>query len=711
MVTASIPGGGARRLPGLVSRLGAALAAEREQWLLWAPVAVGAGVAIYFALPSEPPLWLGVFVTWFGGIAVLVLRRGSGWPILALGLALAGAGFLAGEIRTRIVAAPTLTDDLGPVQVTGRILDSETLPAGRRLLLEDLTIEGLPAEATPGRVRIRVNKIEDPLAPGDRIRLLASLTPPSAPFVPGAYDFQRDAFFQGVGAVGFALGAAELVTPAEDTGLWHGLSLRIARLRDAIGQRILAAIPGRAGPVSAALVIGSQAGIDKTVMQAMRDSGLAHLLSISGLHVGFVAAIFFALVRGGLSLVPGIALRHPIKKWAAAAALLGTYGYMLLAGSPVPTQRAFLMTGLVMLAILVDRVAITLRLVAWAALAILLLRPEALVGPSFQMSFAAVTALVAAYEASREWRARRRADAGWMGRALLYVGGLVFTSLIAGLATAPFALYHFNRFAGYGVVANMLAVPLTGIVAMPAAVAGVALMPFGLEAVPLAVMGWSVEGVIRIAEIVAAWPGSALLLPAMPPAGLVVATLGGLWLLLWRGRWRYWGLIPILLGMGSAALTRSPDLLISGEAELVAVRSADGGLAVNSRRGGLEAEIWLRRAGNAERDPWPTAGSGAGAGDWLTCDAIGCIYAPGETVVALDWQAAALDEDCYRADVLVSLVPVEIDCPADLIVDRFDLWREGGHVIWLERDGPRLLSVGASRGDRPWVIRRAKNPS
>ena len=714
MATVSVPGNGvAGRDPhrgSLIQDIAARFAAEREQWALWIPVCAGTGVAFYFALPIEPPLWPALLVGAAGFALAFLLRRRGAWPLLALGLALAALGCIAAELRTRSVAAPVLTDEIGPVEVTGRILEAEPLPTGRRLLLEAVTIEGLAPAATPARVRVRASKLDPAIAPGDRVRMLASLAPPSPPFAPGAYDFQRDAYFQRIGAMGFTLGAPALLDAPDAPSGDRRFSLAIARIRNAIGERILAALPGRDGPVAAALVVGSQAGIDKAVMQAMRDSGLAHLLSISGLHVGFVAAIFFALVRGGLSLVPAVALRYPIKKWAAVAALLGTFFYMLLAGSPVPTQRAFLMTALVMLAVLVDRVAITLRLVAWAALAILLLRPEALMGPSFQMSFGAVAALVAGYEGSREWRARRRADAGWAGRAALYVGGLLLTSLVAGLATAPFALFHFNRFTEYGVVANMLAVPLTGFLVMPAAVLAVALMPLGLEAAPLAVMGWGVEGVIRIAETVAAWPGSVLLLPAMPPAGLALATLGGLWLLLWRGRWRYWGLPPLVLGMASAALTVSPDILVSGDADLVAVRSADGGLAVNSRRGGLEAEIWLRRAGAAERDPWPEAGAGAGAGGWLSCDAIGCIYRAEGHVVALVWKAAALEEDCYRADLVVSLEPVERSCPAArAIVDRFDLWRAGGHAIWLAEDGYRLLSVAASRGQRPWVIRRGNN--
>lgn len=699
---------GEGRWPALVRWVAERLAAEREQWMLWAPVGIGLGVALYFALPFEPSAWpaIGLAATALG--AAYLCRNAGGRLSLAAAVALVAIGFAMAQLRTASVAAPMLTDEIGPVEITGRILGAEPLPSGRRLLLDELVIEGVPPEATPARLRVRVSRIDPAIVPGDGIRLLAKLAPPSPPMAPGAYDFQRDAFFQQVGAVGFALGAPERIAGAASIGLAHRVALIVERLRLAMGERIRAALPGRDGPVAAALIVGTQTGIDPAVLAAMRDSGLAHLLSISGVHIGFVAAIIFGIVRGGLSLVPSLALRYPIKKWAAVAALLGTFFYMVLAGSPVPTQRAFLMTGLVMLAVLVDRVAITLRLVAWAALVVLLLRPEAAIGPSFQMSFAAVAALVAAYEGSRAWRARRRAEVGWLGRALLYLGGLVLTSVIAGLATAPFALYHFNRFADYSVIANMLAVPLTGILVMPMAVLAVAFMPFGLEALPLAAMGWGVEGVILIAETVAGWPGSVLLLPAMPTWGLAVAVLGGLWLLLWRGRWRYMGVLPLLLGMGSAALVEGPDILVSGDADLVAVRSADGGLTVSSPRGGLEAEVWLRRAGEAAREAWPAAGE-LGAGGLLACDALGCLYRAKDHVVALAWKAEALQEDCHAADLVVSLEPVERACPsARQVVDRFDLWRAGGHAIWLEAGGARVLSVRDTRGTRPWVVQRRK---
>ncbi len=442
-------------------------------------------------------------------------------------------------------------------------------------------------------------------------------------------------------------------------------------------------------------------------MSAIRDSGLAHLLAISGLHIGLVAAILFIGLRAALALVPPLALRHPIKKWAAALAILGALAYALVAGTTVPTQRAFLMIGLVLLAVLLDRRGLSMRLVAWAAAVILVLRPENLLNASFQLSFAAVTALIAAYETGQARHAFGRGRMpSFYGRTVLYIGGVALTTVIATLATAPFVIYHFNRLAVYGLAANLVAVPTTALWIMPWAVIAFALIPLGLEILALAPMAWGTEVIIRVAETVAAWPGSVSLLPAMPTWGLTLVTLGGLWLCLWRGRWRLWGLAAAAIGVASIALTDVPDILVDGRGRLLAVRTDSGVLAVSSTRAErFSREIWLRRAGQKVPAPWPD--SGPGADGRMTCDSMGCIYRVRGYVVALVRLPDALFEDCRVADVVISSVPVRRRCAsARIVIDRFDLWRHGGHALWLEEDGVRVESVSRYRGRRPWVVRR-----
>jgi competence protein ComEC len=352
-----------------------------------------------------------------------------------------------------------------------------------------------------------------------------------------------------------------------------------------------------------------------------------------------------------------------------------------------------------------------MRLVALAAAVVLAVAPQSLLGPSFQMSFAAVVALIAAYEAARPWLARMRGDGGFVRRAWLYVAGVMLTTVIAGLATAPFALYHFSRVAVFGLVANLGAVPLTALWVMPWATIAYVLAPLGLESLALAPMGWGVDAVVWISDTVAAWPGAAAHLPEMPPAAFLAIVAGGLWLCLWRTRWRLAGLAPLALGVTLAVSARPPDLLVAGDAQSFAVRDGNRLVFVGNPPGRFERETWLRRAGfdpesgDAEtRLSTPSARTGS-----LACDSTACVYRAEGRMVSLIRNAAAAREDCARADVVVALVPLgRFRCrgPARF-VGRFDLWREGAHAIWLDAGGGiTVRTVAGARGVRPWAPQR-----
>jgi competence protein ComEC len=541
------------------------------------------------------------------------------------------------------------------------------------------------------------------LMPGDQILVRAIIQPPPPPAAPGAFDFQRQAWFDRLGAVGYAVGGSRRldVPGGERSTSWR---LWLNAQRQSVVERILAVVPGPAGAIIAALVTGEMGAITRDVMEAMRDSGLAHLLSISGLHIGLVAGCIFLVVRQVLALIPRIALNHPIKKWAAIAAWLAITFYTLFTNPSVPTQRSWLMTSLVIGAILVDRTAISMRLVAWAALVVLIAFPEALLGPSLQMSFAAVVALIAAWEVARVPLARLKAATGLAGRFGLILIGSGMTTLVAGFASAPYALYHFNRFALYGILANMLAVPLTGIWVMPLVVVAFLLLPFGLERFALVPMAWGVEAIIWIARAVAGLSGASTLLPAMPVWGLAAVTIGGLWLCLWRRAWRLAGVPVIMIGLASVALELGPDVLVSSDGGLFAVRGPDGMLQLsNVRRDRLTRETWLRRSGQERPVAWTSDPALADAP--TACDAQGCIYRAKGHVVALVNDVSALVDDCARASVVIATVPVRQNCPsASVVIDRFALWRDGGHAIWLKANsGVTVESVRGWRGERPWV--------
>lgn len=688
---------------GFAVRVSAALAeklgAERERLALWLPVALGAGIGIYFDLGHELSVWVGPAVILAALLTALVGRRSPVLAIVGIAVATGGCGLSLAQWRANWVAAPVIEKRLGPVMIDGRVVAVEIRPSDRRVTLDHLSVAGLQPTQTPAQIRLVVRHATENLIPGDLVTVRAILLPAPGPAAPGAYDFQRDAWFMRLGGIGFTVGDIQRRSTAGE----GSSAIRLNAARVAVVQRTLAVIPGAAGALAAALLTGEQGAIPPDVMGWMRDSGLAHLLSISGLHISLVAAIVFFAVRGGLALVPYVALRYPIKKWAAAAAFLAITLYTLFATPGVPTQRSWLMTSVVLFAIVIDRTAISMRLIAWAAFAVLALQPESMLGPSFQMSFAAVVALIAVWEAMRARFAAWRSGGGWLRRLSLELAAVCLTTIIAGFASAPYALYHFNRFTAYGLAANFVAVPLTSVWVMPWAVVAFLLFPFGLERFALVPMGWGCEAVIWIAREVAGWGGAVALFPAMPMWGLVLATLGGLWLCLWQTRWRAAGLPVAIVGLLSVAVARPPDVLISADAKLIAVRGADGLLEVSARRAAkLTRETWLRRAGQEGADAWPTAGTTADGR--LTCDALGCIYKVADQVVALVRHEEALPEDCRRATVVVATVPVRRTCPsASLVVDRFSLWRDGGHAIWLDRGSARDVSVREARGDRLWV--------
>jgi competence protein ComEC len=697
---------------------GAAFLAERDRWALWLPVFLGGGIGLYFALPAEPAAWIGPAALAVTAAAVGLWRRHSALFLLGLCAAATAAGFAVAQTRAAWVAAPVLQRDLGPVQVTGRVAAAEQGASRTRLVLERLEIARLDPTATPARIRVSsAGAGVETIRPGDWVRGRMVLRPPPEPSAPGGYDFARRAWFERLGAVGFTLGPPEVVAqpagwPVEPRR-FEGWRLFWEGLRQTIAQRILAVLPGERGALAVALTVGKREAIPPDLLDAMRDSGLAHLLAISGLHLGLVAGAVFLGLRSLLALWPAIALRRPIKKWAAGCALAVAFVYLFLAGATIPTQRAFLMVGLVFLAVMLDRSAVSLRLVAWAAAAVLLVAPESLLSASFQMSFAAVVALVAGYEAYAGWRARRdgapTAEGGrplWL-RPATYLGGVALSSVIAVAATGTYAWYHFNRLAWFGLTANLVAVPLTALWVMPAALFALLLMPLGLEAVPLQVMGQGLGILIWVARETASWPGAVQLLPALPTWGLALVTLGGLWLCLWRRPWRLAGVAAILVGLSGALWREPPDLLVSSDGGLVAARGPEGRLALSqTAREAFVWEQWLRRSAQAEPEPWPPSG------DWLSCDAAGCIYRRYGWTVALAGDAAALGEDCGRADLVIAPFPVPAACGRirdgpQRVVDRYRLWRDGGHALVLRPGRIEIGTVRADRGDRPWTRRAA----
>ena len=682
------------------------LDAERGRWMLWLPVAMGLGIAVYFELPSEPALWLGPAIAAGGCVAFAFAPAGSKARALCIGVVAAAFGLGLVTWRTSNLAAPTIGRPLFSINVEGRIADIQRLPEGKRVVLEAVRLKGNhvpPPEMMPARLRVSLSKGAPPLTVGDRILVLANLSPPSGPAAPGAFDFQRVAWYMQLGAVGYALAPAVVI----DHGRPSGLVRLIDALRADITDRILKALPRAEGGVVAALLTGEQSAVDKDIAQAMRDSGLAHILSISGLHIVFVVGLVMSLIRHGIALVPPLALRVDAKKIAAVVALLAALFYTALAGAPVPAQRSCAMAAFALLAILLDRTALSLRLVAWSAIVVLLAAPESLTGASFQMSFSAVIALIAGWEMGAGWRRRLHERAEkvrhrWLWRVIASFGASLATTLIASIATGAFAAYHFNRLSFLGVVANLLGVPLTGFWIMPWGLLAMLLMPFGLERFALVPMGWGVDGLNSIAFHVAAWPQAAALVPSLPGASLWLMTIGGLWVCLWRRRWRLAGLpvvaAALMLGPGKA-----PDLLMSEDGRVLGLRDQQGVVHVASARvDRFVSDTWARRSGQEGARKWTASAEEQALG--FGCQTGLCRWRKGPWRVAMVSDERRLAEACGSADIVLSTVDAQGKCRGPrLVIDRRDAWRDGAHALWLDETGVRRETTNAVRGDRPWV--------
>jgi competence protein ComEC len=530
------------------------------------------------------------------------------------------------------------------------------------------------------------------------------LSPPSGPVIPGGYDFAFAPFFQRIGGSGFAYGAAkgiDLGAPPVAIRLGQPLGA----FRDMLRVRIEDALPGDYGHIAAALVMGDQRGIAESTQDSMRASGLGHILSISGLHLALVAGSVFWLIRALLALSPTLALSFPVKKWAAGGALAVATFYVGISGAEVATMRSWVMLAIMLIAILIDRRALTLRNVALAALVILVFSPESLLSISFQMSFAATVALIAAYEAlakvpKRDLGLTDRRERSLLDRVRAATTTLFVTSLIAGLATAPFAAFYFQRVAPLTILANMAVAPAVGFIVMPMVLLAVVAMPFGLEALPLTVMQWGLQWMLAVSDKVAAWSAGFGGIAAPPASVLLLMVAGFLWLALWQERWRLAGLALILVALPIALAAVPPDIIVDEDATAVAVRGADGHLRMMAARGAtFEIEMWLR----ADADT--RAANAPALKDGVACDPIGCVtHASNNAVVALTVRREGFAEDCELAAVLVSALPAPPGCnPSGIVIDRDRLDQFGAHALFRRGDGTFRVETAYPRVRRPFM--------
>jgi len=668
--------------------------------LPWLPIAFGFGVVLYFAADTEPNLAVAaILAAVCAGLAFILRTRPVAFPVL-IGLAAITAGFATVTLRTARIAHPILQRNAWNITLSGFVEVQEEREKTDRIVVRIHKIEGR-LDDVPERVRLSVRKGTAPPV-GTFIEVKTRLNPPLRPLRPGGYDFSRDLYFQQIGATGFVTGTIKTLEAPAPPGAWLRYATAFATLRDTIDARIRAAIPGDNGSIASALITGKRDAISTPVNDAMYISGLGHVLSISGYHMALVAGVVFFTVRALLALIPALAMRYAIKKWAAFAALIGALFYLLLSGSEVATQRSFIMTAILLTGVMVDRSALTMRNLALSALGVLILLPEAVAHPSFQMSFAATLALIAAYERGIPWM-RAGADTPLGARIALWGGreivALVVVSLAAGSATIPYVGFHFHRVGPYGALANLLAMPIVSAWVMPAGLLALLAMPFGFDAPFWRLMGAGEDWMIWVAKFVAGLPGAVGRVTAFGIGPVLLCTAGLLLLGLLRSPLRWCGAGIIVAAALWAVLTPVPDVYVSERGDLVAVRGAIDKLSI-LRAPGSDA-FALREWLAADADERTVKDSSLREGG--TCDTLGCVARLRDgTMVALPFSAEAIEEDCRRAILVVTQRTVAPGCAA-AVIDRAVWPRSGTTALYRTAKGWDVVAARPEGHDRPWA--------
>ena len=557
------------------------------------PVFFGLGIGFYFALPFEPSIWVTLVLIEVLVVSAYFLRR-SNTCLMMLGiLAIVVLGFTTVQLKAYRIYKNFSHVEEEDTELKGKVVDVDYSFRGMpRISLDNVyTKDGKKID---GIVRLTLGYRKYKPQIGQCVRVETRVYPLMEPVLVGGYQFSRKSFFEGVSATGWVKGFAKRTRCERDAGFVDKFNKLVFLAREGIVERIFATLPEDEAGVVSALVAGETGKISTKMYNQYRDSGLAHFLSISGLHMSMVAGMMFFLVRLVIALIPPLALKYDSKKIAAFFAIVVSGVYLFISGMQIPAQRAFIMTFIVLIGVLISRKAISMLTISWAAMVVLVISPQALMGPSFQMSFAAVVCLIAFYERFALDLRNFLNKGGALRIVWLYIGGILASDLVASLATLPFAIYHFNRIALFTTLGNMMAGPVIGLVIMPFVLLSLILMPFGLDFVALKVTGYGVGIVNDITLKVSSLPNAGYQVLSMPVWGLSLIVIGGLWICIWQQRWRNWGWILVVLGMWSMFFVRVPDVIV-GE-DIFAVRDNDGEMVVMPSRGSnFEKRAWLEK--------------------------------------------------------------------------------------------------------------------
>jgi competence protein ComEC len=673
------------RFKGLVAS--AATALDERRLFILLPFAVIAGLIASVELAVEPPLWAlaaGAAAIVLGLVAAL---RSMTSVRLAMLLAAFWTGLCLLPLHGALFGTPMLERPAyGTYQVRVDEIIEET-PDAKRIIVSTITPSAEDRAVPIRRARLLVKGGPD-LSPGDVIEGQFRFAPVPSPVFPGGFDTQFHSYFDGIGAYGNSIHPPVLVTSGDPKSPAHVIDA----IRRGIAARIDAVLPQPSAGVARAIINGDQSAVSDDVRTMMATAGIAHVLSVSGLHLTIVAGGVFWVLRLLLSGFEGLARRFSVKRLAALGGIASALFYFAISGGNVAAFRSTLMILLVFGAVLFGRRALTMRNVAIAGLVVVATDPASVFRPSFQLSFAAVIALVGAYENLRNERLR---NVNFIAHAWSYVWGIIVTSLVAGTATLLFSVYHFQQTSPLGVLGNLATLPLVGFIMMPAALIAVLLMPLGLDGPPLFAMGWSIDRMLDMAAVVAGWSTHLRAAPLLTPWALVFGLAALAWFAFFKDRWRLLGPAGALVLIIVFAVDKPPDVLIADTTQAMAVRGPTGLELADGKSASFALDVWR----DTYADPIATPAA-------ETCDSLACIgeSSAGFSYAIVDDPGAFADE-CGRVDLIVTRIGAPSWCSAMALIDADDLRMHGVH--WLRWDpGARSFELRTSIGalNRAWRI-------
>jgi len=673
------------RKAGLAGSIEDALAARR--WFILLPFGLVGGVAVSAQLTSEPQPALLTTGAILLLVALWLSRRGLGALRLTILLGAVWTGFCLLPVHGALFGTPMLTRPaFGPYEMRVDEILSAT-PQEKRVVVSQIAAIGEARDLPIRRARLLLKGTLE-ISPGDRLSGTFRFAPVPGPVYPGGFDTQFHSYFDGIGAYGNATQTPVVIASGNAWALDHVIDTT----RRGISDRIDAVLPQPSAGIARAIINGDQSAVTDEVREIMSTAGIVHVLSVSGLHLTIVAGGMFGLLRLLLSGLEGVAMRVPVKRVAAGAGIVAALFYFAISGGNVAAFRSTLMILLVFGAVIAGRRALTMRNVAIAALVVIVTDPASVFRPSFQLSFAAVVALVGAYENLRSDRTR---DAGLVSHAWSYGWGIALTSLIAGAATVLFSVYHFQQTSPLGVVGNLVSLPLVGFVMMPAAVLAVLGMPFGLEGPFLMAMGWSIDRMVDLAGVVANWSTHLRASPLLTPLALVTGLVALGWFAFFKDRWRLVGPALALPAVLLFALDRPPDVLIADTTRALAIRGPTGLELVDGKDQSFALNVWRE----TYAEPITAVGS-------VSCDSVACI---GESsagfAYAIVRDPSGFEEECAR-DLVIARLAAPSWCGATEVIDAEDLRTHGVH--WLRwRGTPQGFEVrrAVDSLERNWRLR------